>query len=207
MASASISTLLILGAGGHGRVVADAALLSDAWDRVLASDEDPARCRDALLPGVEAILFDEARELAGPVHVAVGDGADRERLSRPFMARLATVTHTRATVSRHARVGAGSFLAAASIVAPGATVGMGAIVNHGAIVDHDCTVGDFTHIAPQAALGGGVRIGARVLLGSGAHVLPGLSVCDGALIGSGAVVCRDIVEPGTYAGVPARRLR
>ena len=72
--------------------------------------------------------------------------------------------------------------------------------------DHDAQVGDHSHIAPQAALGGGVRVGRRVLLGAGALVLAGLRICDGAVIGAGAVVRAPILEPGTYAGVPARRI-
>ena len=68
-------------------------------------------------------------------------------------------------------------------------------------------VGDFSHIAPLAALGGGVRIGQRVLVGSGASILPGVIVGDGVVIGAGAVVTGNLPEPGTYAGVPARRVK
>jgi acetyltransferase-like isoleucine patch superfamily enzyme len=81
------------------------------------------------------------------------------------------------------------------------------IVNHGAVVDHDVRVGDFSHIAPRAGLGGGVTVGKRVLIGTGACILPGLAICDDAVIGAGAVVHQDVVEAGVYAGVPARRTK
>ena len=81
------------------------------------------------------------------------------------------------------------------------------IVNHGAVVDHDVQVGDFSHVAPLAALSGNVRIGARVLVGAGAQVLPGVRVADDVVIGAGSVVRAHLAEPGVYAGVPARRIR
>jgi acetyltransferase-like isoleucine patch superfamily enzyme len=81
------------------------------------------------------------------------------------------------------------------------------IVNHGAVVDHDVQVGDFSHVAPLAALGGNVRVGSRVLVGAGAQVLAGVRICDDVVVGAGAVVLADIEAPGVYAGVPARRVR
>ena len=84
---------------------------------------------------------------------------------------------------------------------------MSVIVNHGAVVDHDCVVGEFSHIAPHAALGGAVQVGRHVLVGGGATVLPGLRIADDVVIGAGAVVCDDLLHAGVYAGVPARRLR
>jgi len=75
------------------------------------------------------------------------------------------------------------------------------------VVDHDVRVGDFTHVAPLAALGGGARIGRHVLVGAGARVLPGMSVADGVTLGAGAVVHESIAAAGVYAGVPARRVR
>jgi sugar O-acyltransferase (sialic acid O-acetyltransferase NeuD family) len=200
--------LLILGAGGHGRAVADAALASGAWARVIAAGRNPAPTAAELLPGVEILPMERALEIASAVHVAIGDGAAREREAgtlRPGM--LAGVVHPRASISPHARVSAGCFIAAQSVVGPCASLGVAVIVNHGAVVDHDVEVGDYSHIAPLVALGGAVRIGRRVLLGSGASVLPGRSIADGIVVGSGAVVIDNLTEPGVYAGVPARRVK
>jgi acetyltransferase-like isoleucine patch superfamily enzyme len=80
-------------------------------------------------------------------------------------------------------------------------------VNHGAVIDHDVSVGDFSHVAPLVALGGGVQVGKGVLIGSGASVLPGLRLGDNVVVGAGAVVCEDLPQAGVYAGVPARRLK
>ncbi|WP_338050797.1 acetyltransferase [Ramlibacter algicola] len=199
------TTLLILGAGGHGRVVADAALAQGTWERVCASDRDPDRCHGELLPGVPL----QAPDAPGPaaVHIAIGAATGREREARAASLPLATVVHPHASVSPLARVGAGSFVAAQAVLAPLAQLGSCVIVNHGAVIDHDCVVGDFSHVAPLAALGGQARVGARVLVGAGAHLLPGVRVCDDVVIGAGAVVRSDIDVPGVYAGVPARRVR
>ncbi|HEY8358168.1 MAG TPA: sugar O-acyltransferase, partial [Ramlibacter sp.] len=180
------STLVILGAGGHGRVVADAALLGGRFARVLATDRDPARCRGELLPGVALLPLDAVLTLAGAVfHVAIGSAASRARETRLLEQRpLATIVHPHASFSPHASAADGCFIAAQAVVAPGARLAAGVIVNHGAVVDHDGAVGAFSHIAPRAALGGHASVGAAVLLGSGATVLPGLSICDDVTVGA-----------------------
>jgi sugar O-acyltransferase (sialic acid O-acetyltransferase NeuD family) len=202
-----VSRLLIVGAGGHGRVVADAALCTGLWSEIVASDRDPLRTAGLLIPGV--ILMPIAGAAGGrvAVHVAVGNAADREKEAMAFAAALATVVHPKAAVSGHTQVSAGCFIAAQAVIAPNARLGRCVIVNHGAVIDHDATVGDYSHIGPLSALGGGARIGRRVLVGAGARVLPGVSVADDALVGAGAVVCDDLPEAGTYVGVPARRIK
>jgi sugar O-acyltransferase (sialic acid O-acetyltransferase NeuD family) len=203
-----VTCLLIFGAGGHGRVVADAALLTGNWLRMLASDRDPARCSGDLVPGVRLLSPHEASAAASAVHVAIGNATSREREVAQFPAgMLATVAHPGASISGLAQLAPGCFVAARAVVAPGASLGTAVIVNHGAVVDHDVTVGDFSHIAPLVALGGGVQVGRRVLVGSGCSVLPGLRIGDDVVIGAGSVVADHLPEPGVYAGVPARRLK
>ncbi len=199
--------LLIFGAGGHGRVVADAARAAGATG-LLASDRNPALCQGELLPGIALHRPDDrATAEAAALHVAIGHNAARERETLALgVQRLRTVRHPAASVSPFAQLGAGSFVAAQAVVAPGARLGLGVIVNHGAVVDHDCQVGNFAHIAPGAVLGGDVHIGPGVLIGAGAVVLPGRSVAAGAVVGAGAVVCDHIESPGTWVGVPARRI-
>ena len=202
-----MSTLLICGAGGHGRVVADAALGTGAWSRVIATDRDPRRCEGELLPGVALLPVDAAMAQADAVHVAIGDAASRRKEAGALAAKpMATVIHPRSSVSAHAAIEAGCFIAAQAVVAPGARLGRAVIVNHGAVVDHDVQVGDFCHVAPLAALGGGAQVGANVLVGSGASVLPNMRVASDVTIGAGAAVCDHLAGPGRYAGVPARRL-
>jgi sugar O-acyltransferase (sialic acid O-acetyltransferase NeuD family) len=204
-----IEPVMLVGAGGHARVVLD------AW-RVQGNSGSIA-------------VFDDALEKAGfdwfgltvrsPVvwnpgefssfHVAIGDNAARRRLwERGCQAGLRprTIAHPASVVSNTARVGDGVFVAALAVLAPGALVGAGTIVNHGAIVDHDCNIGNFCHIAPGAVLGGNVRVGNSVLLGAGSTVLPGRNVGEGARVGAGAVVTCDVPPGETVIGIPARGL-
>lgn len=202
-----MKTLLIFGAGGHGRVVADAALLAGAWSRVIATDRDPRRCAGELLPGVPLLPPEEAIRQADVAHVAIGDAASRQREAQALAALpLVTIVHPKAAVASYVLLEDGVFVAAQAVVAPRAMVGRATIVNHGAVVDHDVKVGNFCHVAPLVALGGGVHVGDRVLLGSGTCVLPGMRIASDLVIGAGALVREHLAQPGRYAGVPARRL-
>lgn len=205
---AAATTLLLFGAGGHGRVLADAALGNPAWLKILASDRNPQMCHGELLPGVKLVLPETVLSLPMAVHVAIGNNLAREREASFWGAqRLVSIVHAAAVVSRFSQLGAGSFVAAGAVVAPGAMMGVGVIVNHAAVVDHDVQIGDFSHIAPHVTLGGAVVVGRRVLLGAGAVVLPSVQIVDDVIVGAGAVVTANIVQSGTYAGVPARRIK
>ncbi|RYX97707.1 MAG: acetyltransferase [Comamonadaceae bacterium] len=208
-ATSARKPLLIFGAGGHGRVVADAALLQAAWSVVTASDRDPARCRGELLPGIA--LQPVAVPSGADVHIAIGGNQAREKEAREALAAggatLVSVIHPAARVSPFCAIAPGCFVAAGAVLAPGVDLDAGVIVNHGAVVDHDTHIGAFTHIAPNATLGGGVAIGQRVLVGAGAIVLPLVTIGDDITVGAGSVVRTHLTEAGTYVGVPARRIR
>ena len=200
-------SLLLVGAGGHGRVVADAALRQARWPLIRATDRDPARCQGELLPGVALLAEDAAHALQTSVHIAIGHNAARAWEVRQWgEGRLMSVIHPGAWVSPFSTLGPGSFVAAGAVLAPMARTGVACIVNHLAVVDHDVVLGDYCHIAPGARLGGGVVVGRRVLVGTGAVLLPGVQVADDVVIGAGAVVRQSLPEAGTYVGVPARKI-
>lgn len=201
------ASLLIFGAGGHARVVADAVQQTHADWRLIASDRNDQLCRGELLSGIPLVTVASPSLWFGSLHVAIGDNQAREKESVTLgLHRLLSVVHPRASVSPYTQLAEGCFVAAQAVIAPGVGLGRGVIVNHAAVVDHECSVGAFSHIAPGAVLGGGVRIGSGVLVGSGSVVLHGRYVCDGVVIGAGAVVCHDIQQVGTYVGIPARRV-
>jgi sugar O-acyltransferase (sialic acid O-acetyltransferase NeuD family) len=203
------SNLLLVGAGGHAKVVLDALLLAGiSIDTIQVSDDDPAKAGMPLLdlfvlyPGIP-------REFVpATFHVCVGHCLIRHRIFETLLsagAQPLSVIHPNTSISNFAAVGAGSFIAARAVIAPSAQIGRSCIVNHGAIVDHDCVIGDFCHIAPNATLGGGVRVEEDVLIGAGATILPGVRIGRRAIIGAGAVLTRDALPYTTYAGVPARQ--
>lgn len=208
MSHKNSSSLLIVGAGGHGRVVADAALDLQHWTNINATDADASKCVGELLSGVP-LLGGEQLQMDGSVvvHIAIGNNYFREKESIHWgRANLVKIVHAHSRVSKFSTVESGCFVAAGAIVAAATKLGFGVIVNHAAVIDHDSIVDEFTHIAPHATLGGGVHIGKRVLIGSGAVILPGCKICDDVTIGAGAVVRHDIQAPGVYVGVPVRKL-
>jgi acetyltransferase EpsM len=204
--------VLIVGGGGHARVVIEAASLAGLFPiGVLDDCETPGAC-DA--PGAPARiaplneLSDRAQRGESYV-IAIGALWLRrqiiDQLARDEVDEHAacTVIHPRAVVSPDAILGPGVFVGPGAIVNPGARVGAHAILNSGCIVEHDAQIDGNAHIAPGAVLGGGVRIGQDVLIGIGARVLPGLRVGAGSVVGGGGVVVKEVPVGRRVVGVPA----
>ena len=203
--------LAILGAGGHGRVVADAAEASGEWREIVFFDDAwPERKHSGPWPivGNQAALLGQCGEFDG---VLVGIGANRVRLANSQAlseagARLATIIHPRATISRHASVEAGSVVFAGAVVNIGAHIGRACIINTAATVDHDCQLADGVHVSPGANLAGGVTVGTCSWIGANAGVRQQISIGAHAVIGVGAVVVSAQPDGVTAAGNPARDL-
>lgn len=202
--------LLVFGAGGHGKVVADAAQLAGY---LLAGfiDDDPARVgRSVLGLPVRAwaeVTGDGTAAQGFLVALAIGDNAARQRSMERLRAagfEVPAIRHPSAVIARSATVGAGVLVAAGVVVNPDASVSDGAILNTGCVIEHDCKVGAFAHVSPGAALGGAVAVGDRSHVGLGAVILPGVRVGVDVRIGAGAAVLRDVQDGVTVVGVPAR---
>jgi sugar O-acyltransferase (sialic acid O-acetyltransferase NeuD family) len=206
--------LVIWGAGGHAKVVADIARLCGHSTITAFIDElNPERVGKPFCGS----LIQDARSLAElrktgatTAIVAIGDCRSRWERTRKLAAcgfRIATLVHPRAVVAADVSLGEGTVVAAGAVLNPGATVGMAAIINTAAVVDHECVIGDGSHISPGANLAGRVRIGRQVWIGIGATVIENISIGDRAIIGAGSLVlCH--VPPNTVSyGVPARQVR
>jgi sugar O-acyltransferase (sialic acid O-acetyltransferase NeuD family) len=198
------ATLLVFGVGGHGRVVADAALLQAHWFRVVATARSLPTAATQLLPGVKILAMDHAVQQGEGVHIAIGNNTAREAEAQALgLARLVSVMHPSASVSSFSQIDPGCFVAARAVVAPAARLGRGVIVNHGAVIDHDVEVGAFSHIAQGAAVCGHARLGERVLIGSAAVVLSSVVLGDDVMLSAGSVASCDLLSPGVYSGNPA----
>lgn len=197
--------LIIIGAGGHGRVVRDIAR-SNGYKRIFFLDDE--RKDDVETLGA---ISDFTKYLNTHVFfVAIGDSRARERITSLITesgGRIVTLIHPCATVSSDAKIGIGTVVMAGAVIGAGSTVGDSAIINTNSAVDHDCVIRDFSHVSVGASLGGCVTLERHVWVGAGATLINNVDVCEGCLIGAGAVVIRDIDERGTYVGVPARLMR
>ena len=204
LVSAMPTDITIIGAGGHGKVVTD-ALLEMGIDNISIADSDAALVGNYLLDKPICLLGEGL--VAPSFHVAVGLNVIRSELYQNYKHyKYETIVSPHAKVSQHASILDGVFVAAGSVIGPSSVLGRGVIVNHGAIVDHDCRVEEFSHIAPNATLLGGVSIGKRVLVGSGSVVLPGVVIEDDVIIGAGSVVTKNVKKGMTLAGNPAREM-
>lgn len=202
--------LIVLGSGGHAKVVIEAALARREREIIILDDSAAATDRSIFGIGISGDRTRLADLRDSPVALGIGDNRGRGELIdwlRSVGHSLETIVHPSAFVATSVKMGEGVFVSAGATVIAEARIGDGVIVNTGASVDHDCVIGEAAHIAPGVHLCGNVRIGARTLVGVGSSVRPGLTVCDDVVLGAGSVVVRDIVEPGTFAGNPARRLR
>ena len=205
---------LIIGAGGHGKVVAD-ILWSAGVEPAGFVDADEALWGRQLLGlpilGGMAHLEKLARRTgARSAVVAIGDNRVRLEHAREVVRAgltLASAVHPTASVSPTAQLGAGVVVCMGAAVCVEARVGEVAIVNTNAVVDHECVVGEAAHVCPNAALAGRVQIGRGAFIGTGASVIQCRQVGEWATIGAGAVVIQDIPDAATAVGVPARVVR
>lgn len=227
--------LLIVGTGGHARVVYDLAQEIGFYDEIAFLD-DYALVKDALTEEMHVAVARMADSQVADaktvdshamnppvlgnhdyalrhkdrydVFVAIGKASARSALCEMFRAAgvsLVTLIHPDATVAEDVTLGMGTIVMAGAVVQSGAQVGNGVIINTGASVDHGCVIGDYSHVAVGAHIAGNVRIAQEVWIGAGSVVNQELSICAHVTVGSGAVVVRNITESGTYLGVPAKR--
>ncbi len=193
--------LIILGASGHGKVVAEIALLNGYRDIVfLDDDESIEECAGFPVVGTTK----EVKNIDGDRFVAIGDSSVRERLQHEI--ETVTLIHPNSVISRRVSIGKGTVVMPGAVINSDTVIGEGCIVNTLASIDHDCEVADYCHIAVGAHLCGTVKIQKGVWIGAGATVCNNIEICCSSTVGAGAVVVSNIVSAGTYVGVPAKRI-
>lgn len=198
--------LNIIGAGGHGKVIADIALNRGYEDiAFLDADEHITFCLGFPVYGPS---LKNATYRNEDFFVAVGNAETRERLFNELDAEglsIVSLVHPAAVLGQRVQIGRGTAVMAGAVINPDVIIGEGCIINTGATVDHDNRIGDFVHISVGANLAGTVLVEKGTWIGAGAVVSNNISICGGCMIGAGAVVVKNIEQKGTYIGVPARR--
>ena len=199
------NSLVIIGAGGHGRVCAEIAELN-GYKKILFLDDGNAENIE-----IAGKTEDFSKYLSDcDFFVAIGNNNVRRSFLHRIIenkGQIATLIHPDSTVSVHATVGVGTAVMAGAVINTGTVIGKGAIINTCSSVDHDCRIGDFAHVAVGAHLAGTVSVGDTTFIGTGATVINNISICENCMIGAGATVISDIKENGTYIGVPARKIK
>lgn len=192
--------IIIIGAGGHGRVVSETAKLNGYKEIDFLDDADKQTAVGKVSDFIKYI--DEADFI-----VAIGSNAVRMKIQSDLKksgANIVSLIHPNAIVSESVSIGKGTVVMAGAVINAGAVIGDGTIINTCASVDHDCKIGDFSHISVGARICGMVGIGDCTWIGAGATVINNINICNGSTVGAGAVVVKDINEIGTYVGVPAK---
>ena len=196
--------LTIIGASGHGKVVAEIAALC-GYDAIEFLDDDELLNRCGSWPVVGKT--DRAIEIDSDIFVAIGNGTIRKRMMEKFRnKRIPVLIHPSAIVSSDVKLGDGTVVMAGVVINPSVSIGKGCIINTCSSVDHDCVIGDYVHISVGAHLCGTISVGDMTWIGAGATVSNNLSICGSCMIGAGTVVVKNINELGTYVGVPAHLL-
>lgn len=204
--------VIILGGGGHAKVLIDALLASSA---VIAGVVDPnPKLAGAKILGVRVLGGDDIVNGFPPSEVQLANGlgsiglpAKRQQIFERFKEmgyKFTTVIHPSAVIASDVVLGEGTQVMAGAVIQPGSRIGINSIINTRASVDHDCLIGDHTHIAPGVTLSGGVKVGTGSHIGTGATVIQGIVVGGQCLVAAGAVVVSNVAENTTVKGMPAR---
>lgn len=196
--------VIIIGAGGHGRVISDIILA--CGDEVIGFIDDS---KDVKING-----FNYLGSMSGVEKykdnlfiIAIGNNEIRNRIAKEYPhLNYYTAIHPSAVISRSASIGAGTCVMPNVTVNSMAKIGEHCIINSGAVVEHDCKIADFVHLSPHVAVGGIVSIGEMSHIGIGTSVVNEVRICKNVIVGAGGAVNRDITEPGTYVGVPVHKL-
>lgn len=201
--------LLIAGAGGHGRVVAEMALVCGSYDEIaFIDDRYPGLVLKEGWPVIGKLeALADLTDVYAAFVAAFGDASLRLGLlerANELGYDCPPIIHPGATVSSHAALDRGCVVVAGAIVNIGATLGVGCIVNTSATVDHDCKLADGVHVCPGAHLAGAVEIGRRTWFGIGAVAKEGVRLGEDVVVGAGAVVVANVAGNSLVVGNPAK---
>ncbi len=206
--------VILIGAGGHGKVVLD-ILQCEGKHRVIGFLDADSSLHGSTVAGVPVLgginqLHKLKAQKVRAAIISIGDNRIRRQYAKEAAdagLELITAIHPKATVAKSATIGRNVVIAAAAVICPEVTLGDSVIVNTAAVVDHECVVGEAVHICPAATLAGRVQVGDMAFIGMGAKIIQCLSIGSASIIGAGAVVRTDIPPDCTAVGVPARVIK
>lgn len=200
-------SLIIIGASGHGKVVADIAEKMKKWQVIQFSDDNASL---KTCGGFEVIgnIDDAINNIDNAdFFVAVGNNSTRKHIQEKLEAlgaSIATLIHPSVVLGAAVDIGPGTAVMAGVVINSSSTIGKGCIINTNASLDHDNILGDYVHISPGVNIAGTVKVRQGNWIGIGASVANNIEICEGCVVGAGAVVTKSLLTAGTYVGVPAK---
>ena len=199
--------VVVYGAGGHGKVVAE--IVAAMGEALVGFIDDNPTLQGTTVLKLPVFAAREwlALHSGASVALGIGDNSSRERAALALKQqcfKLMIAIHPSAIIAKSAVISKGAVIMPSAVLNPDCTVGEGAIVNTGALVEHDVRIGRYAHLSPNCTIGGGAQIGEHSHIGMSASVLPLRRVGANCVIGAGAVVIDDISDGRIALGVPAR---
>lgn len=195
-----LKKLVIIGASGHGKVIADIAVRNGYQEIVfLDDDENKEECAGFPVIGKSK----DACKMDCDKIVAIGNSKLRQNIQNS-LDRVVSLIHPDAVISRRVKIGEGTVVMAGAVINSDTVIGKGCIINTGSSVDHDCVLSNFCHVSVGAHVAGTCKIGERTWVGAGATISNNIYICSNCMIGAGSVIVKNINKSGTYMGVPAK---
>lgn len=204
------NNVVIIGAGGHAKVIAD--IVEKSGDNVLGFLDDNIEEGTYIIGKYKVIgNLNNVSSISMTYKnvkfiIAIGNNKTREEISNKTNIKFYTAIHPSVQIGLDVKIGEGTVIMANAVINSNTTIGKHCIINTGAIIEHDNVVNDYVHISPNAALGGTVYVGKGTHIGIGTTVKNNINICDNCIIGAGATVVKNIEEEGTYIGIPANRI-
>ena len=196
---------IILGAGGHAAVIAD--ILYKSGCSLKGFLDDAVAVGTDVLGSKVIGKIDNCRDYSECLFIiGIGENHIRKRIAGKYSLEYGKAIHPSAIIGQQVEIGCGTVIMGGCVINSRTVIGKNCIVNTRASVDHDNKLGDFVHISPGAVLGGTVFVEDGTHIGIGACVKNNICICNDVIVGAGALVVKNINDPGTYVGVPARRI-
>ena len=201
--------LVIIGASGHGKVVANIAKLNH-YDDIVFLDDDSSKdkCGQYDVIGTSKNIDKYSVKNCDFV-IAIGDNKIRSDIYNMLVKKkfsIATLIHPTAVLDETVTIGEGTVVMANAVINTSTKIGEACIINTSSSVDHDCIIKNYVHISPNVSIAGSVSIGEKTWVGIGSILVNNINITQDCIIGAGSVVTKDIKKAGTYVGTPVRRL-
>lgn len=204
-----MKNLIIIGAGGHGKVCADIAQRMNTFKSIKFFDENKAgKVMDIEIvqsKNIEEIINQDTENF-----VAIGDNhirSEKIELVLNLGANLATLIDPSAIISKSVNIGQGTVVMPNVVINSSAQIGIGVILNTSSIIEHDCILEDYVHISPSAVLAGGAKIGSKVWIGANSSIRECVKIGRNSIIGMGSVVTKEVESNIIAVGIPAIKIK